>query len=443
MGAEDGEGDNTVTSDAGTPRSDSLRRSFITTSLSGLALPLAAAVTGPLLARALGPNGRGAMAATLAPLVLASVIATVAMPDAVTYFVARNRAAATAVTFRALQLTMASGGIGFLILACSVNLLLRNFPSEHRLFVYACATLPLALWVAVLRSCAQGLGNYRLVNAERWFSAFGRLIILGVFFYLGLLDVASAVWITWLAIIGSGVFYMPLVIRLTAMIGKTAAPRELIPYGIKIWFGTVGALLVLRVDQVLISVMLGARPVGLYAVAVALAEIPQMAVIAVRELVLARLASGSGPHVLAKISRVVAVFAAISAVCGSIAAPLVLPTLFGNSFKDAVPLSQVLFTAMVPFAISIILGVGLAAINHPEGQTYATWLSCAAMLATLPPLVLYTGVMGAAVASLLSYTVGAVASARMYTRHTGLDVRQLVFPSKQDIVTLFHTWRRR
>lgn len=52
------------------------------------ALPLVGIITAPILARALGPEGRGQLAAILQPLSVADAFAAIGVPAAMTYFVA-------------------------------------------------------------------------------------------------------------------------------------------------------------------------------------------------------------------------------------------------------------------------------------------------------------------------------------------------------------------
>ena len=56
----------------------------------------------------------------------------------------------------------------------------------------------------------------------------------------------------------------------------------IVRYGLRSWTGTLGYLLLLRVDQVLIAPLGGARVLGIYAVAAGAAELPNTALTAVR-----------------------------------------------------------------------------------------------------------------------------------------------------------------
>jgi hypothetical protein len=62
--------------------------SALITALSNSILPLTSLASGPILAHVLGPQARGIMAAVLAPLFVASFVASLAIPDATVYVIA-------------------------------------------------------------------------------------------------------------------------------------------------------------------------------------------------------------------------------------------------------------------------------------------------------------------------------------------------------------------
>src|SRR5437868_3750154 len=68
----------------------SVGSALVRTTVASLAVPAAAVLTGPILARELGPGGRGELAALIAPLMFATLVANFGIPEALTYTVARR-----------------------------------------------------------------------------------------------------------------------------------------------------------------------------------------------------------------------------------------------------------------------------------------------------------------------------------------------------------------
>src|SRR4051794_8939989 len=72
-------------------------RQVAVTILGNMAAPLSGILIAPILAHELGAAGRGEVAAATSPVVLASMIATLGIPEATTYFVARRQNNALAI----------------------------------------------------------------------------------------------------------------------------------------------------------------------------------------------------------------------------------------------------------------------------------------------------------------------------------------------------------
>src|SRR4051794_38111209 len=87
------------------------RKAMMLVTLSSILVPAAGVLTSPILARALGVAGRGELAVVLAPATLALAVATLGLPDALTYYVAKH----PQITRRAIALAIAlSGAMGLL-----------------------------------------------------------------------------------------------------------------------------------------------------------------------------------------------------------------------------------------------------------------------------------------------------------------------------------------
>ena len=93
----------------------SYRRSLLLVTGSGALVPLAGLATAPLLTQHLGVAGRGELGAALAPNTLIAGAATLGLPDAVAYVVARRPELGRAVIGRGLAFTAAAGGLAALV----------------------------------------------------------------------------------------------------------------------------------------------------------------------------------------------------------------------------------------------------------------------------------------------------------------------------------------
>ena len=434
-------------------------RTVTLTALSHLALPLSAVATGPVLARALGPEGRGELAAVLAPVYLAALLATAGLPEAATFLVASGRRAARATAAAATTMAAGLGAVAALAVVVAAPLLLRNSPEHVPLLRVLALLLPLTLAGLTVRGVVHGRSDFASLNAERWTSVLTRLVLVVALALAGALTVASAAWATngtallaaayllwrgrrlWRRPGGAGAATLPSGARHAGVDGSEAARAArpwgaLVRYGLRVWAGSLSVLLILRVDQVLMAPLAPAAQLGFYAVAVAVAELPAAAFNAVRDVAFATSAARADPQVVARACRTaVAVLAPACLVLVLVAPPLVV-LFFGQDFAPATAMVRVLFVAAVPSGLATVAGAGLLAMDRPGrlgvAQAVVAAVNVGAVVALVPPL----GGLGAALASLAAYTLLALAAVALFTRASGLGVREVLVPTRADVSVL-------
>jgi hypothetical protein len=328
-----------------------------------------------------------------------------------------------------------------------------------------------------LRCVVQGRGLFGAMVRERLILAVGRLVVLVLLAVAGLLTVVSA---TVTSVLMPLLAAVPLVLALrrrsptvgeqtvaqdvAALAGPATAPesaappdplplgpsssavqvhavpssypaarRMVIGYGLRSGVGNIASQLLRRMDQVLLAPLAGVSQLGLYVVAVALAEIPAFALSAVRDVIYATSAAQDDPGLLARATRCVILLTIPTVVVGVAVTPLVLPLLFGEDFSDAVPLAQLALLAFSFEVVWLLLGTGLLAIGRPglrsAIQVGGVVVSVVALLLLVPPL----GALGAALAMIGTRVLLAVASQAAFTRFSGVPVRDCLVPQQQDV----------
>src|SRR4051794_12288366 len=143
---------------------------------ANMVIPATALITGPVLARALGPEGRGVFAAVTQPLLLVGVLGTLGLQDALTQFLARRgltpasglRQAAAALLPCTLVSTAAVVGLGFWLF---------DAPSTRHLFLILISSLPINIAVNLLFGWATGVRAYRIVNRVKLVMSVSRLLL--------------------------------------------------------------------------------------------------------------------------------------------------------------------------------------------------------------------------------------------------------------------------
>jgi len=401
--------------------------------------PAAALASGPILAQALGVDGRGAVAAAAAPLGLAIALMTFGVPEAVSYTVARHPGLVRVAARNGAFIVVLTG-----LLATGAVLVARPWLSggepeiQHLMAVASVAVLP-TLLLGVLRGIASGLQRWTMVAWEKVLASALRLVVLLPLWLTGHLTPFTATVVLAMMPVLGAVAYLRLPRRLPAAQEDTegvASTRTVTGYGLRLWFGTISGILLSRVDQTLMTPLSSAYELGLYVVAVNVSELPLVIHRAVRDVTFVTDAHRSEDGRLAAAARI------STLVCTVVALGLGgtmwwwLPLLFGTEFAGAVPVAWLLLAAVVVSTPGSIAGAGLSARGRPGQRSVALVIACVLNIAALVALVPVWGAMGAAVATVIGYVVSSLLNQVFLRRLSGVRLRTFYGVRWSDLRTL-------
>ena len=388
-------------------------------------------VTGPLLAQALGPDGRGNLAAIIVPLTLTPQIMVLSLN------LYAGRQAARKVNVGLIADTI--GGvlvvIGLAISALALPLadyLAQGRDTVRAFLIVGFALTPIGLVALLLESL--------LVNLERWRAYIvARVLMPGLqltgviaLYLAGELTVATAAGLTmcaWLltmaplsaALRGAG--------RLRFSLSFV---REGIAFGARAWLGGIAQLANARFDQLLMIRLVDARELGLYAVAVTVSMAPSFFTGALAPPLYARVAGGQR-ELIARAMRVTLLAAIGSGLAVAAVTPLLLPLLFGDGFRDAIAMALVLLLAAIPLAGAAVLSSALTADGAPGVPSIAEAI---ALCITVPGLLLvlpWLGGLGAAIVSGVAYLANFSVQLAVARRRFGGRLRDYLVPKPEDV----------
>jgi O-antigen/teichoic acid export membrane protein len=419
-----------------------LTRPLITSSLGNLAVPLAAFASTPLLAIGLGVEGRGQVAAAVAPLLLAVSLASLGLPEAITHFVARRTPQARRAIKTAAAGIALAGIASTAATAAASRLLSHGTPDTRSIMVLASAAITPTVIIALLRGIAAGLSAWRLINAERYISAGVRLLGLLATFATGTLDIVTATLVLSAAPILGGLSYLRLrnvvndrpieVDGALAAPPKDGAPR-LAPYALKIWIGSLSGLLLSRIDQVLMIPLAGTLQLGYYAVAANVAELALVVNNAVRDVNFAADSQHADAKRLCLSARISGALSFMVALILSVTIALWLPLLFGDDFRPAMWPAVVLLFAAALGVPGSVAGAGLSARGRPGLRSIALVVATVVNITVLILLVPSLGALGAALATLVGNLIAANGNILMMKRLYATPVRDFYAVRRADI----------
>lgn len=431
----------------GGPRPEqSTFRKVLSRAVSNLALPATAVITGPILARALGPEARGDVAAVITPLLFASYLFTFGVPQGISYRVALGVADPKRMVGPAIVLGLATGIVGAGVLLALDPLLLESKPHLLPLASALVVVLPALLIFSAVRAIYQGASDFSPVNREAWTSVglrFGAVVVMA---FLGLLNEETVAWSSQLALIGGGLTLFLGIRHIRSrreVVHDSRVYRPVLFYSSRVWVGTLSSLLIIRLDQVLMVPLTTSAQLGFYAVAVALAEVPTAGFAALRDVIFARSMAADGSAAVSLAARATVILFLPVGLVFCLVAPWAVPFVFGHAFAEATVMAQLLWLASLPAGLAGVFGVAMLGLNRP-GIFSAMQVAVAAVNVVLMLLLVpILGGVGAAIASGTSYVLFAGAAACLLARFSGVPVHTLLVPRRADVSVLLQVVRRR
>lgn len=417
-----------------------------------MGLSIVAAV---ITARTLGPDGQGAYTLALLLPYVALVLTGLGIARATAYFVGRGDHTVGQAVRGTVALLLRVAPFGYLLVAAVIWLrhLLPVDPfggMPDIWLVVASTMLLLTLLQNSLLAILQGrqrFGSYQLgILVPQAASALFLFLVL-VPGDGGVLAAISA------AVAGQLVGVAVTLRKVLAMLGRgestiawrlepgyAAAMRS---YGLRAYAGSVVNFLSFRVDVILIGALLGTTgPVGLYAIAYQWAERLWFLSNAISVVLLPRIAElgDEAEETRRRLTPIVArhvLWLTLAPAAGlAVLAPWFVTLLYGDAFADAALPLQLLLPGVVVWNVSRILTSDLGGRGRPGLSSMVDAaglvLNIGLNLAMIPPL----GIVGAALASSVSYTVTTVAKALIYSGVAGVPWWHLFVPVRGDVERL-------
>lgn len=409
--------------------------------IAGNVLPLLAAlVTAPILARSLSAVGRGELAASVAPLILAAAGLTLGTPEAITYFRARCQAGFWRSMLLAWLLIIPLGIVGTICIMLGASALSGGDAIVRSLIGPAALAVIPALMTHCVRGYARGCQAWVLVAADQALSAIYRVIAIAALAYASLLTVASATIVTAVGLFIGIFVYIPLLWRGRE---RSAQPsrepvklKAFVSYSGAIWIGSAAGILLTRLDYLLILPLSSSYALGIYVVAASLADITRVINISVRDIVFSSQSKEIDDISLARACRISNGLTCLFGLALFLTSIPLVPILFGAEFAESVPLLGILMVGVILGSPGSVISAGLTARGRPLLRSMAIVCGVFIDVALVLVLVPVIGAMGAAIASAIAYTVTGML-ALMLGRYTfGLRIGNHLLPVRADLTYL-------
>lgn len=391
--------------------------------------------TNVLIARALGPSGRGAfeLGRTIASIVGSAAGLGV---GAATVFLRPRRELSVGEGFGAVCGSLATGTVAGAILGAVLTT--GALPLSRLHAVLVAAAIPLIAFYYQGQAALQGFGS------GTWFR---RTLALRDWLFVVLIAVALAwrqtltmllvAWdVQWL--LGAGV----IAVLLARRCGRPRRPRLRLRRLVAI--GTSQLLLTLlvrahvRLDVIVLAAVRGRHSLGEYAVAVGAVQPITAAGAALsvalypRSAVSSARAAGGGAVRTARSVRTLLGVTVAGALALLVVGPRLVTLLFGERFAPAGTPLRVLLPGAVTMAVFVALQGDLAGRGRRRVVAVSSFAATSANLVLNIFLIPRLGATGAALSSSVTYTLAAALLLRAFTRETGVPVRSCLVPRLRD-----------
>jgi len=430
---------------------ESFSRKMIFSFAINVAVPLVSLATAPILAQSLGVEGRGVVAAAVAPLLFVVAVGALGIPDAIIYFVAKHSRNARQIASRAGVLLFALGVLcGVLVWISAVPLAAGNAELLRLIGMTALAT-PLNFMAALPRGLALGSHRWKLAASVMLVSAGLRLTAYLVLWLGGWLTPLMAVLIILAMPILESLCYLPFLIR---RLGPNERHEKspalgfaaITSFGGRLWFGSLAGIVLSRMDQLLMVPLSNAKQLGLYVVAVSVGEAPGVIASAVRGVILpsdaAEGESKQADERLQRAARITSLLTLLSSLALAATCWWWLPILFGRDFSAAVPATLVLLLASSLGAGGSVAGAGLSARNRPGLRSLSMGIAAVLNLIVFLLLVGPLGAVGAAISTLVGNFVAGNLNLVWLSRKFGMPIAGFYGVRRSDLDILWFAGKR-
>jgi O-antigen/teichoic acid export membrane protein len=408
-----------------------------------------------VIARALGPSGKGSYDLALTTTALLSTMLGFSLPVGITYIVARGRANLHLLVRQLIGIAFLLALLTAAILYALQNTRFENYfvPEDAGNWIILLLVLTTGLmesvnyWRAILNGRQQIIQANRSDLISRTLHLVILLIVLGVI----TLNRQSA-YFTQFLIINVAVLFLTNLIFLKVLrpaLRPASSPSGLnavMAYAFPCYLGNFIQFLNYRLDVFIVNYFAGQNSLGLYTLAVSLGQMIWLvsrsaAMVLLPNVAALQEAGTANAQRTAQITRLVFVVSIASALLlALIGAPLV-PLIFGAEYRPSVLPLLWLLPGIVAFSAANVIASYLAGIGKPRLNLYVALAGLVVTIALDLLLIPIHGIVGAAIASTLSYTTSTVLIVWLFMRESGLRIRHVLLPTRHDLTLAFSLTR--
>lgn len=404
-------------------------------------------LTGIIIARFLGPEGRGEQAAMIMwPRFLAYSL-TLGIPAALVYYMKKKDRNQGSLYVTALYMCVLLGCAAMGIGAVIIPYWMKGYSDEVIEFaVWALVMSPIAMIGTVNTAALQSREEYHLYNFMRYIPVLGTLILLCVLVVTGHVTpfftsvaylfpvIPIAVWTT----------YKLISHYKMKQKNKMESGKKLLGYGIRSYGTDVAGTFSGYIDQILVVGLLSPSSLGLYVVSLNLAKMLNTIQGAITSVLFPKASGLRQAEALSLTFKVTRISTVVTFVVGAVVyvvAPYLLILLYGKSFLEAVTVFRILIFQTAVTSISWILAQGFMSIGKPGSVTIIRITTLGMNIILMNLFIPLLGIQGAAISLLATSLIEITVIFLIYTLKHKVTFQHWII-SKSDFLWLLDRIRK-
>ena len=388
-----------------------------------------------IVARLFGPEVKGQLALLLEIPLVAALILGLGFEGAKAYYVGRRLRLPEHAVSDSMYLALSLSLIGVPMVAIAMHQLIPALATIPLVTIIAASlALPFMMIINLLSGVLTGLGKVTEQAIATTIAAIVSFLLAITLALLGHLTLHTLILATL-----AGLTCASIAMFVATKVKTLTAPshsrlREEISYAGRSYVQTIMGYLELRQDLILLGVLTSATSVGIYSIGVSIAEVLFYAPQAIAAALAARAfqeGASEGAKLTALITRLLSVLLLVASVALILAARTLVVTIFGEPFAEAALVIQILVPAIAIWGIAAQSSVYLASHGtlFPKLSVATLILNLGLNILLIPEL----GILGAAVATLISYTIGSVYIIGVFLKTTGIGLAGMLIVRRSDI----------
>lgn len=426
--------------------------------MAGLAANLVVSI---LAARLLGAEKVGLLVVAMVGPNILALLGTLGLPAAISHFLRRRPIPPRRIVGWSLAISLASGLVLMLLYLIALPHLrgVLGVDLPLRLAALASAIIPLEILIQANMAVCQGYQKFNrrsaVLLAYRWVYA-ALAVVLVLSWTREPETVVTASVIAYALANLAGLAIVAGLIRsdqaTTGGLGDESAPRPvrmLLGYGWRAHVSTVLVLLVLRADLFLVSRLLedeAAAGVGYYSRGVQVAEVILYFLLAVENVLFPRMSSlpkEEIPQAAAALCRRGLLAGLLLVIVSELASRWLILIPFGQEFAPSIAPLRILLPGVLAIGFARMLFAVFNAQHRPWIPAAIAGGALVVVTALDLWLIPYWGIRGAALASLIAYTLAAAASLVLFAATSRCRPGTFLVPKRSDLAALLAMLPRR